>query len=292
MSKKFLGLDELGYEGQLRVGLSGAALLALECVIAGLVTDSSVRGWIAHALTFGLAIWAMTDLKPIAVRFAGFAAVIAVSNEALLIAEAQQSMKFLLPGSLLLVVAVWILERSFKETSLRSEDSDSWVGQDIEFELNATEKNSMLTRLWAPLIVLVGVFLTLFGFLEADWVKAKFLFDLLSDTFTYSEIRRLWDDFGAPSLIAKFYVSLSHLLGYFAMLVAAVGAFGGLIQKFDIPKFWRLIGFVTIGAASFMQIVVVFGLLVAKSNIVVQSGAWLAPVGLAIAALGFWFASE
>ncbi len=291
MSKKYLGLDELGRDGQLRVGLAGLSLLAFECVLAGIVTDSAVRGWIVHALATGLAVWAMTELKPIAIRLAGFTAVMAVFNEALWIAEAQQSMKYLLPGSLLLVSSGWVLERSFKAFSPTDEASDSWISQDSKFEANEPQKNSVPTKLWAPLIVAIGIFVTLFGFLEADWVNAKFLFDLLSDNFTYSEIRRFWNDFGAPNLIAEFYVSLSHILSYFAMLLAVVGATSSLIRKFEIPPVLRASGVGIISISSLMQTVVVFGLLVADSNISVQGGAWLAPIGLAMTAFGFWFAS-
>ena len=291
MSKKYLGLDEMSRGDQLRVGLVGMALLALECVLAGLVTDSAVRGWIVHALAAGLTVWALTELKPIAIRFAGFAAVLAVFNEALLIAEAQQSMKYLLPSSLLLAVSGWVLERSFTASSPIDEVSDAWVSPNTDLGVNELQPKSALTNLWAPVIAVFGIFVTLFGFLEADWVQAKFLFGLFSNNLTYSEIRLLWDDFGAPSMIAKAYVSLSHILGYFAMLIAAVGAISGIIRQFEIPQPWRVVGVVTVGIASFMQTVVVVGLLSAESNIVVQGGAWLAPLGLAMATLGFWAAS-
>ena len=291
MSKKYLGLDEMSRGDQLRVGLVGMALLALECVLAGLVTDSAVRGWIVHALAAGLGVWALTELKPIAIRLAGFTAVLAVFNEALLIAEAQQPFKYLLPASLLLVISGWVLERSFTGSSPTDAAGDAWVSQNSEFGAGDLQQKSAPTNLWAPVIVVLGISVTLFGFLEADWVQTEFLFGLFSKNLTYPEIRSLWDDFGAPSMIAKAYVSLSHILGYFAMLIAAVGAISAIIRQFVIPQPWRVAGVVTIGIASFMHTVVVFGLLVAESNIVVQGGAWLAPLGLAIGALGFWFAS-
>ena len=291
MSKKYLGLDEMSRGDQLRVGLVGMALLALECVLAGLVTDSAVRGWIVHALAAGLGVWALTELKPIAIRLAGFVAVLAVFNEALLIAEAQQSMKYLLPASLLLVASGWVLERSFTASSATDGASDIWVSPDTDLGVAGSQPKSALTNLWAPVIAVLGIFVTIFGFLEADWVRTEFLFGLFSKNLTYPEIRSLWDDFGAPSMIAKAYVSLSHILGYFAMLIAAVGAISAIIRQFEIPQPWRVAGAVAIGIATFMQTVVVIGLLAAESNIVVQGGAWLAPLGLAMATLGFWFAS-
>ena len=131
----------------------------------------------------------------------------------------------------------------------------------------------------------------MFGFLEAKWVLGKAFFGLLKTRLAYSEIRSLWEDFGAPSFIIKFFVSSSHVLGYCAMFVAALGAASTLVKQVEISTEIRISGAAFIGGAALMQLVVVFGLISAESNISTLFGAWLAPIGLVVAGLGFWLST-
>lgn len=144
---------------------------------------------------------------------------------------------------------------------------------------------------WAPIPVAIGISLTLFGFLEAKWVLGKAFFGLLKTHLGYAQIRSLWEDFGAPSFIIKFFVSSSHVLGYCAMFVAALGAASTLVKQVEISNEIRITGAAFIGGAGMMQLVVVFGLISAESNISTLFGAWLAPIGLGIASLGFWLST-
>ena len=144
---------------------------------------------------------------------------------------------------------------------------------------------------WAPIPVAIGIALALFGFLEAKWVLGKAFFGLLKTRLAYSQIRLLWEDFGAPSFIIKFFVSSSHVLGYCAMFVAALGATSTLVKQVEISTEIRISGAAFIGGAALMQLVVVFGLISAESNISTLFGAWLAPIGLGVASLGFWLST-
>jgi len=137
-------------------------------------------------------------------------------------------------------------------------------------------------------MTVAGVMMTAYGFLLADWITSRALFGLVRADFTYSELRGIWSDFGAPSPIVEGFVGLAYVLGYVGVLLALVGSASALISQFVVEQPWRVAGASVIGATSVMQFLVVVGLLTAEANISVLSGAWTAPLGLGLAALGFW----
>jgi hypothetical protein len=75
------------------------------------------------------------------------------------------------------------------------------------------------------------------------------------------------------------------------MFVAALGAASTLVKQVEISTEIRIAGAAFIGGAALMQLVVIFGLISAESNISTLFGAWLAPIGLVVASLGFWLST-
>jgi hypothetical protein len=293
---KFLGFETMSREDHLRLGLFGVVLLSLECVLAGVVSGAELRLWAVHAVAAALGIWAMVDVAPLPVRSAASVAIVAVANEAVLLLQTSQSLKYLVPALLLLGVSVWVLERSI--TANPSEQltgsevgtfgvssefgaSSAWDTSTSALNLPPPSPSTTFARnLWAPILALVGVLMSLLGFLVTDWVVGKAFFGLLRENFTYADVRTLWTSFGAPGVFIEAFVGFAYVFGYVGMIVALIGATSQFFRSFKIDQPWRLAGVI--------QLFVVIGLLLAEANITVLSGAWVAPIGLGLATLGFW----
>lgn len=294
---KFLGFETMSREDHIRAGLLGVVLLCLECVLVGLVTGAELRGWAIHAVAAGLGAWAMVGVEPLPVRVTGVAAIVAVVNEAVMYVDMGQSLKYIVPAMLLLATAIWVLERSVTTPSsdfVSATDTSgmpngsSWGESISDLDFPPPPPPISAKNLWAPIVSIAGVAMTLYGFLAADWITSRALFGLIRADLTYSELRDIWSDFGAPSPLIEGFVGVAYVLGYVGVLLALVGLTSALVRQFVVEQPWRVAGASVIGATSGMQFLVVFGLLTAEANISVLSGAWIAPLGLGLAALGFW----
>jgi hypothetical protein len=293
---KFLGFETMSREDHLRAGLFGLVLLSLECVLAGLVTGAELRGWIVHALAAGLGIWAMIGVEPLPVRASAATAIVAVANEAVMYVDNGQSMKYIVPAFLLLGTAIWILERSISGPGDALDSSGQLLnlGGDAEWAETAASLDfpppppRVANYFWAPIVSVAGIGMALYGFLWADWITTRAFFGFIRADLSYSDLRGIWNDFGAPSPIAQAYVGVAYVLGYVGMLLTLVGSVSALVKPFVVERPWRVAGVATIGTTALMQLVVVVGLLAAKADISVLSGAWAAPLGLGLATLGFW----
>jgi len=293
---RFLGFETMSREDHIRAGLLGVVLLSLECVLVGLVTGAELRGWAIHAVAAGLGAWAMVGVEPLPVRATSATAIFAVVNEAVMYVDQDKPLKYIVPAFLLLFTSIWVLERSL---SAPASGSASTFGE-IQFSNDFVDNESISVsgfppplpmakkNLWAPLLSAVGIGMTLYGFLIADWIKTRALFGLIRAELTYSDIRGVWEDFGAPSPIVEGYVGVTYVFGYIGVFLTLIGSVSALFRQFVVERPWRIAGVSVIGAASLMHLVVVFGLLASDANISVLSGAWSAPIGLGLAAFGFW----
>jgi len=284
-------------EDHIRAGLLGVVLLSLECVLAGLVTGAELRGWAIHAVAAGLGVWALVGVEPLPVRATSATAIVAVVNEAVMYLDRDQPLKYVIPALLLLATAIWVLERSIttppteissSTSAFESSSGSGWDESVSSFDFPPPPPRMNARYIWAPIMTVAGVMMTAYGFLLADWITSRALFGLVRADFTYSELRGIWSDFGAPSPIVEGFVGLAYVLGYVGVLLALVGSASALISQFVVEQPWRVAGASVIGATSVMQFLVVVGLLTAEANISVLSGAWTAPLGLGLAALGFW----
>jgi hypothetical protein len=288
VSRRFLGLEKMSRDDQLRVGLVGIILLSLECVLAGLVTDAPVRGWIIHALAAGLGAWALSDMGDALTRAAGAAGVTAVANEALMIAEANQSMKYLLPGSLLLVVSLVVIQRTLDRPPATQVIP---VGAPFESDrvplLPSVVVDESKNRL-AVGVGVVGALMTLYGLVEAEWILVRALFGLIRERLALADLQVAWQDLGAPSAVGEFVIVGAQYTGYLGVVIVAAAVLGAVSRPIKLSRGARSVLASALGVSAICNLMVVAALLSASSNVVVLGGAWLAPIGLGLATYSFW----
>lgn len=274
-------------DDQLRVGLVGLILLALECVLAGLVTDAPIRGWIMHALAAGLGVWALSEMETTPIRATGSAGVAAVANEALMIAEANQSMRYLLPGLLLLVVSVVVLQRTFDRPATPERVV---AGSRVTETLRppATRSIDDSSNKVAVGVGVIGALMTLYGLIEAEWVLVRALFGLIRERLALTELQVAWQDLGTPSAVSELIVDGAQYSGYLGVVIVAAGVIGGVSRPLKLSSGLRSALTAVLGAGAVLNLLIVGALVSASSNVVVLGGAWLAPIGLGLATYSFW----
>lgn len=293
MGKGFLGLGAMSREDQIRVGLVAVLVLSLECVLEGLVTEATLRVWIFHAFAVGLSTWALLDLSLVSVRLASTAGFVAVGNEALIISEANESIRYLIPGLVLIGASGWVFQcsilyamsdRNGKSLENHSINAASSLGFDVPPPLPPPKQ----LRKFAPYMIGSGSLLVLYGIFLAPWISTSAFFGLLRDQLTLSEVSSLWLDLDAGNGVSEFVASGIQIFSVIALLVSAAGAFGSFSRQFVIPRQLKVTGTSLIAVVSTLHIVVIWGLISADADVRVLAGAWLAPVGLTISGYGFW----
>lgn len=288
MGSGFLGFGSLSRENQLRLGLFGSLLLALECVLAGLVTDAPVRGYIMHALTAALAVWALQDPSTTSSRATSSAGVAAVANEALMLADAQLSFRYLLPGLLLLGVSIWVLERSFSDKRSPDDGLRLAMSQLSSEQLPPPADHSSNDQKLAVGASLAGAAIGVYGLFGADWILIRTLFGLVRRSLTFQELRLAWRDLGTPDAVSEAVLGGGQLLAYASFAVVGFALVSRFSRVVVLRGRWRMALLMIVAAGAICNFVIVASLLVASSSVVVLGGAWLLPIGLAVSAFGVW----
>jgi len=297
MAGGFMGLREMSRDDQMRVGLAVILALSLECVLEGLVTESPLRAWVFHAVAVGLAAWSLFDLNSWVVRSASTAGVVAVGNDALLISEADTSMRFLIPATVLFASSAWVFQRSIA-TSIAP---DAYSVPDVDplsapqllgFDLPPMPPRINQLQKVSPAVIGGGALVSLYGLFGASWAETQTFFGLFQDQLTLSEFRSAWRDLGAPDGVLELAASGVSILGILALLISALGAVSAVSRQLVMPRQLTLGGLAFIGAVLVLQLLAIIAVNSAEAELRVLAGAWLAPLGLAIAGVGFWLSRE
>lgn len=298
MSRGFLGLGDLNRDNQLRVGLVAVLALSLECVLEGLVSEAPARAWVFHAVAVGLAVWALINIAQWVVRSASAAAVVAVGNEALMISEANASMRYLIPASVLLVASGWVFQRSIATSvapdAFNNIDSPPLTAAaSLGFDLPplTPPQESQLQKA-APFVMGSGALLAGYGTFFAPWITTSTLFGFLTERLTLSEAQTAWLDLGAPGGFLELVASGAQVVGALALLVSVAGVVVSLTRQFAIPRQLLFGGAALVALSAVMQLLVIAGLIGAVAEVRVLANAWTSPVGYAIASYGLWISNS
>jgi hypothetical protein len=240
-----------------------------------------------HALAAGLGVWALSEMETTPIRATGSAGVAAVANEALMIAEANQSMKYLLPGLLLLVVSVVVLQRTFdRPATPESVVAGSRVTETLRPP--ATRSIDDSSNKVAVGVGVIGALMTLYGLIEAEWVLVRALFGLIRERLALTDLQIAWQDLGTPNAVSELIVVGAQYSGYLGVVIVAAGVIGGVSRPLRLSSGLRSALTAVLGAGAVLNLLIVGALVSASSNVVVLGGAWLAPIGLGLATYSFW----
>jgi hypothetical protein len=135
---------------------------------------------------------------------------------------------------------------------------------------------------------LVGVALSLYGLLAADWVLVRAVFGLIRETFTFQELHLAWQDFGTPDAISEGFLGGGQLLTYLVVLEVGFAVYCNLTDRFVPNRTVRMAMVVLAASAFIVNFLIVAALLAASSNVILLGGAWLLPLGLVLSAYGVW----
>jgi hypothetical protein len=244
-----------------------------------------------------LSAWALFDLPALLIRLASAAGVVAVGNDALMISEASASMRYLIPSSVLFLVSAWIFQRSVSN-SLTSYSSPVADGGEVDsltmlgLDLPPPPPTSNQLAKLGPFVIGGGALMSLYGVFSAPWVSTSAIFGLFRDQLTLSEVQSAWLELGAPSGAAEFAGSSVQILTLAALISASIGGVASISGQFVIPTQVKLGGVVLIGLVSLLQFVAIGGLLSVDASVRVLAGAWISPIGIAVAGYGFWLSAE
>ena len=296
MGNGFLGLSGMSREDQMRVGLAAVFVLTLECVLEGLVSEAELRAWIFHAFAVGLSTWALLDLSSLPVRLASTAGVVAVGNEALLISEANVSMRYLIPGSVLFITSGWVFQLSVSSAvSVERDNSfDTYPTNDVTalgFEMPPPPPPNQMQK-FAPFVIGSGSLLVLYGIFFAPWVSTSTLFGLLSENLNLSQVSSNWANLGAGDGISEFVASGIQIFSVVALLISAIGVFSSINRQLVISQPIKLVLTALIAFISLLQVVVIARLISADADLRVLVGAWMTPIGSSMAGIGFWMSAD
>ena len=297
MADGFMGFGQMNRDDQMWLGLAVILALSLECVLEGLVTEAPLRAWVLHAVAVCLAGWSLIDLSPWVIRSASTAGVVAVGNEALLILEANASLRFLIPSGVLFAASAWVFQRSIA-TSVAPDAYSPPVTDPVSapqflgFDLPPMPPRVNQLQKVSPAVVGTGALVSLYGLFGASWAETETLFGLFKDQLSLAELRAAWDDVGAPSGFSEVAASGTQAVSVLALLVAGLGAVGAISRQFVIPRQLAIGGTVFIGLALVLQLLAISGAVAAESEVRVLAGAWLSPLGVAAAGVGFWLSHD
>ena len=297
MSRGFLGVGDFSRDDQMRVGLVVVLALSLECVLEGLVSDAPFRAWAFHGMAAGFVIWALIEMAPWIVRIASAAGVVAVGNEALIISEANASIRYLLPASVLFLMSGWVFQRSVA-TSLapdafnHPDSSPVTAAAALGFDLPSLPPRPSGQLQWAaPLVIGSGALLAAYGTFFAPWISTVSLFGFLTEQLTLSEAQTVWLDLGASAGILEFMASGAQLVGVIALIVSIASVVVSLSRPTVLPRQVTIGGSALISLSAVMHMFVLAGLIGADADVRVLATAWTSPVGYAIASYGIWISN-
>lgn len=297
MSRGFLGVGDLSRDDQMRVGLVVVLALSLECVLEGLVSDAPFRAWAFHGMAAGFVIWALIEMAPWIVRIASAAGVVAVGNEALIISEANASIRYLLPASVLFLMSGWVFQRSIA-TSLapdafnHPDSSPVTAAAALGFDLPSLPPRPSGQLQWAaPLVIGSGALLAAYGTFFAPWISTVSLFGLLTEQLTLSEAQTVWLDLGASAGILEFMASGAQLVGVIALIVSIASVVVSLSRPTVLLRRVTVGGSALISLSAVMHLFALAGLIGADADVRVLATAWTSPVGYAIASYGIWISN-
>jgi len=310
-----LGLEQMKPDDQVRVGIFVICALSLQCVLAGVVSELSARNWAFHAVGTVLAAWALVSFSDWSTRLASLGGLLAFANDVLLIREADSSMRFVIPSTVLFTASGFVAYRVFPTISLptrltrtRSDNATRGLvrsgveGVASQFgsvpgavaaiasvpNLRKEIRNTSNDPAWIPFLLVGGALATVFSLATAKWVSAEALFGLVRRTYDFEDLRKIYEELGVRYFSRAYYFEWGYLVSYAAAIASTVFAVAVLTKRFQIDRYFRAGALCLLGFALVSHTGLVLGLNNAAEEFLVLSGSWIGSLGLLGSLIGIW----
>jgi len=314
-----LGLENMKPDDQIRVGIFVVLGLALQCVLAGLVSESPARSWIFHGIAASLAVWALTSFTDWAMRLAAVGGLVAFANDVFLVVESESSLRLVIPSTVLLVASGFVSYRVFSspDTPARAtqaiakspprgivrsgvEEVASQFGNvpgTIAAFANVPNlrkeiRNSSKDPAWVPFLLIGGALAAIFSLATAKWVSAEALFGLVRRTYDFEDLREVYEELGVRYFSRSYYFEWGYLATYASAIASCVFAVAVLTKRFQIDRYFRVGALGLVGFALVSHTGLVLGLNNAAEEFLVLSGSWIGSLGLASSVIGIWLSGR
>lgn len=314
-----LGLEHMKPDDQVRVGIFVILGLALQCVLMGLISESSTRSWMFHGIAGALAVWALISFTDWSTRSAALGGLVAFANDVFLVVESESSLRLVIPSTVLLVASGFVAYRTFAAPSLpaRQAQSASQVrtrgvvrsgleevaGQfgnvsgvvasvanvpNLRREIRSSSKDPA----WVPFLLTGGSIATIFSLTTAKWVSAEALFGLVRRTYDFEDLRRIYEELGVKYFSRAYYFEWGYLVTYTAAIASIVFAVSVITKRFELNQYFRAVALGLLGFAFVSHTGLVVGLNNASEEFLVLSGSWIGSLGLMGSIIGIWLSGR
>ena len=266
---------------QIRTGLIAMFALSLECLLDGLVTEAPIRSWVFHAVVVGLVLWSLVDPTNVSIRSASGFGLIAVGNEALIIAELEAPVRYLLPSSVLFGASTWVLQRSIAVPTTTSHEvtyDDPLADFSRSGQQFSSAHSDNPSRVWAAVLAFAGVALAAIGIFFLPWARMSAIFGSIQEDVSMFELSASWGGVGSSGGLTRLAVSSVVVLSILGLVVTTAGAFGQLVPGLVVPRKIHLAGQILVGVVVAVQIVSIAGV-ASSTGFQVSSGGWITPTG-------------
>jgi len=310
-----LGLEHMKPDDQVRVGIFVVLGLALQCVLVGLVSESSVRTWMFHGIAGSLALWALISFTDWAKRLTAVGGLVAFANDVFLVVESESSPRMAIPSAVLLVASGFVTYQVFSSPNLPARATQVMaqsrtrgiVGSGVEGvasqfgnipgaiaaianvpNLRKEIRNTSKDPAWVPFLLIGGTLATIFSLAAAKWVSAEALFGLVRRTYDFEDLRNIYEELGVRYFSRVYYFEWGYLATYASAIASGVFAVAVLTKRFHISRYFKVGALCLIGFALVSHTGLVLGLNNAAEEFLVLSGSWIGSLGLLSSVIGIW----
>ena len=279
MRRGFLGLGSFSGQDRAYAATFGVFLLAMECVLEGVLQSTPERWWIFHACTAGLAVWSLITAQPLSHVVVGVAGLATFANEIELVSQLSGRWQDVAPSGILLVCAIYALVQGLKSRS-RLKD---------ELELDGSELPIRSARLRASnpetYLLATGVVGSFAEMTVVPWVGYRALFGLIEGDLTLGELRGLYEELEIADFARVSYLEWGYMLTWFSLLACGALVVQGFVRSVSPPRIILLTITGTTAVSTAMQAALAGGLLI-EDDVQMRLGPILAVIGGALATTG------
>ena len=228
MRSGFLGFGEMSDEEQSNAMLFVILALSTECVLEGLLSGSSERFWIFHAISAVLSIWGLSSGSSLAMQLASLSGIVNFFNEIELVWEFESRARLITPTFVLLAASVTLGWKVFGSSG-KIVNPPQGLAQRVR-----TRRTSVAN--FEPYFVFFGAILVVYSLAFSKWFEVESWFGLVSNTVGFGDIRQSYEELNISSDVSSSYLDFGYLISFASAGVGVVVYFGRLTDRYSVSS--------------------------------------------------------